>query len=78
MDFVIDIGILVTVIIALGEVFKRMEIGDAKYLPVLNIVLGIVGGIVYLTGDMKTNILMGIVIGLSASGLFDISKVFKK
>ena len=78
MDVIIDLGLLVMIVIALSEVFKQVGIVATKYIPILNIVFGIVGGIVYLPNDLKTNILMGLIIGLSASGLFDITKAFKK
>ncbi|MGH1254371.1 holin, partial [Bacillus pacificus] len=40
--------------------------------------LGIVLGVLFLDGDIKTNVFQGIIIGLSASGLFDHTKIMKK
>ncbi|MED3392648.1 holin, partial [Bacillus thuringiensis] len=43
-----------------------------------NLTLGIVLGVLFLGGDIKTNVFQGIIIGLSASGLFDHTKIIKK
>ena len=51
---------------------------DNKYLPVIALVLGVLTGIFYVEGDIKEQILYGVMIGLSASGLFDQSKIRKK
>lgn len=75
---IIDIALLITIVIALTEVFKHAAKVPNKYLPLLSVVLGIIGGVVYLEGSLKETILYGIIIGLSASGLFDQSKIIKK
>lgn len=71
----IDIALLIAVVIALTEVGKRTFKVDKKYLPLLSLGLGIIAGIVYLDGSVKDVILQGIIVGLSASGLFDQSKI---
>jgi len=71
----IDIALLIAVVIALTEVAKRTFRVDKKYLPLLSLGLGIIAGIVYLDGSVKDVILQGIIVGLSASGLFDQSKI---
>lgn len=75
---VIDIALIVTVIIALGEIIKKMEVLPVKYLPIINVVLGVVAGIVYLDGAIEETVLQGLIIGLTASGVFDLSKAKTK
>jgi Phage holin family Hol44, in holin superfamily V len=77
-QMVIDIALIVAVIISLGTVIKKMELLPVKYLPVINVLLGVIAGIVYLDGAIKDTVLQGLIIGLTASGVFDLSKVTKK
>lgn len=44
----------------------------------LNVTLGVVLGDLFLDGDIKTNILQRIIIGLSVSRLFDHTKIMKR
>lgn len=64
----------VLVIIALAEVAKRLELFDKKYIPLLDLVLGIISGIIVfgvLQGQgWLTGTLIGVALGLSACGLF--------
>ncbi|MEK5388787.1 holin, partial [Bacillus sp. FSL M7-1431] len=48
------------------------------YIPLLNLTLGILLGVLFLPFDIKMNVFQGIIIGLSASGLYDHSKITKK
>ena len=64
----------VLVIIALAELVKRLELFDSKYIPLLDVGLGMVSGIIVF-GIMQglgimTGILLGVAIGLMACGLF--------
>ncbi|MDP5275262.1 hypothetical protein [Chengkuizengella axinellae] len=74
MDFqVYDIAI-VPIIVALVHLAKQIGL-SAKYQPVLSLVLGVVTGIVYVApSDPKQAILVGIVMGLAASGLWSGAK----
>lgn len=78
MSIVIDLGLMVAVIIALGEVIKRTELMKVKYLPIVNIILGVIAGVVFIDAPIQESILTGIVVGLSASGLFDLTKAKTK
>ena len=78
MDLVINFGLLVAVIIAVSQLIKQTESVSAKYVPYVNIAFGILSGVIYLDGSLKDNIMYGIIIGLSASGLFDLTKVKDK
>lgn len=63
----------VALIIGIAEVFKRIGF-KKKYIPLLDLVLGIIGGVlVYglkLGYGVDTGIIVGIALGLSACGLF--------
>lgn len=63
----------VAVIIGLAEIIKRAGL-DAKYIPVLDIFLGLISGVCvygYMMGyGIAKGILLGIALGLSACGLF--------
>lgn len=64
----------VLIIIALAELVKRLELFDSKYIPLLDVGLGIVSGIIVF-GIMQglgwlTGILLGVALGLMACGLF--------
>ncbi|EEM02290.1 Holin [Bacillus pseudomycoides] len=51
---------------------------QTKYIPLLNLTLGILLGVLFLPFDIKMNVFQGLIIGLSASGLYDHSKIIKK
>lgn len=70
MNIGFDNGVLVAVIIALSEFLKKIGI-NPKFIPILNLVFGIVGGIVYLnSADLKIGILEGLIMGLTAGGFY--------
>ncbi|HDR4480130.1 holin [Bacillus thuringiensis] len=68
---------LIGIIVGLSQIGKTIGL-QTKYVPLLNLTLGIVLGVLFLGGDIKTNVFQGIIIGLSASGLFDHTKIIKK
>lgn len=70
-----EIAFLIGIVVALTQLIKQFNIPN-KFLPVVSLVFGLLAGIFYVDGDIKNQIMMGIVIGLSASGLFDHSKYF--
>lgn len=70
--------LIIAVIIGLVELVKRLEWLPVKYLPLLSLVLGVIAGVIYLEGTLKIKIILGIVMGLSACGLFDQSKLITK
>ena len=64
----------VGIIIALAEIVKQLELFDSKYIPLLDLALGIVSGILVF-GIMQglgimTGAMLGIALGLMACGLF--------
>lgn len=74
-----ELAIVIAVVVALTELVKRLEIIPAKYLPALSLVLGLVAGLYYVDAStIQDKIMFGLMIGLSASGLFDQTKIIKK
>ncbi|WAA10849.1 holin [Fervidibacillus albus] len=73
-----EIGLIIAVVVGLVELVKRLDIVPTKYLPLISLTLGIVTGLFYLDGEIKVRVFNGIIIGLSASGLFDQTKIMKK
>ncbi|GKV65775.1 MULTISPECIES: hypothetical protein [Sporosarcina] len=70
--------VLIPVIIGLIELLKLYGL-PKKLMPILSLALGIGGGIFYLFPyDWKSGILGGIIMGLSASGLYSGSKTIVK
>lgn len=70
MDITLAQASLVPLVLALTEVVKRVGV-SAKWLPGVSIVLGI--GIVWAT-TLNLDWLGGIIVGLSASGLWSSAK----
>lgn len=73
-----EFGVFVAAIVGLNQLFKTAFEIPKRYLPLLSLLLGLLAGIVYFQGDMKERVFMGVVMGLSASGLFDQSKIITK
>lgn len=62
--------VLIPVIVGLIELLKLYGL-PKKLMPILSLALGIGGGIFYLfPHDWKSGVLGGIIMGLSASGLY--------
>lgn len=69
---------LVPLILALVELFKRTGLSD-KWSPVLSVVLGLLAGVFVLdTGDLYEGIVVGLALGLSATGLYSGTKNVKE
>jgi len=69
---VYDIAV-VPLITGLVQLFKIAGL-KAKYSPFLAVLLGILFGVFYFSSSIKEGVLVGLVIGLSASGLYSGSK----
>jgi len=65
MDISPQFALLIPVIVGLVEVLRGLKIKD-RFLPIVSIVLGL--GLTWILGEF--NILQGLVVGLSASGLY--------
>lgn len=69
---------LVPLIIGLVEAFKMAGLSN-KYTPLFSLFLGVVLGVAFLdNGDMASNLLVGIALGLSASGLYSGTKTLNE
>lgn len=73
-----DIALIIAVVMAVTQLIKSLEFMTNKYLPVVSLLLGLLAGIFYLDGNIQEQIMYGLMIGLSASGLFDQSKIITK
>ena len=63
-------AIIIAVIVGLVEVLKQAGL-PKKASPLVALAFGVAGGVIYLfPGDVKAGIFMGLVMGLSASGLY--------
>lgn len=66
--------VLIPLIMGIVELFKRAGISK-KILPFIALILGIMIGVVYIADfDWKQGILVGAMLGLSASGLYSGTK----
>ena len=66
--------VIVPFILGLVELFKRAGV-NKKVLPFIAVIIGIVIGIVYVAEfNLKQGILIGAMLGLSASGLYSGAK----
>ena len=63
-------AVIIAIIVGLVELFKQAGL-PKKASPLVALAFGIAGGVIYLfPGDIKAGIFMGLVMGLSASGLY--------
>lgn len=64
----------IALIMALAEMIKRLDIVPKKFIPAIDVILGVVSGIVvfgyYLGFGAIKGVILGLAIGLSACGLF--------
>ena len=69
---------LIPVITLLVNIIKKAGIPN-RFAPLISLMIGLVFGILFLSdGDLKQGILMGIVMGMSASGLYSNGKEITK
>jgi lysylphosphatidylglycerol synthetase-like protein (DUF2156 family) len=74
-----EISVVIAVVVALTQLIKKMNLIPIKFLPIVTIVLGLLAGIFYVEAStIQEKIMMGVMIGLSSSGLFDQSKIITK
>lgn len=66
--------VLIPLILGIVELFKRAGV-NKKVLPFIALVIGIAVGVIYVADfDLKQGILVGGMLGLSASGLYSSAK----
>ena len=82
MDFInnfetITMAIMAAVIIGIAGIFKKAGL-NPKFIPILNLVFGILGCIFLLDTELTLRVFNGIIVGLIASGLFSGAKNVKE
>jgi hypothetical protein len=73
----IELGIIIAVLVGVSQVIKGLGL-KAKFIPVVNLVLGIGAGFLLKDMSVAEQIVTGAIIGLSASGLYDQKKIVTK
>ncbi len=74
MDFEYAGLAIVPIMIALIEVMKKLGMPD-KFAPIPSVIMGLAAGIIFIKpDDLKSGIITGLYMGLSACGLFSIGK----
>ncbi|MDV6379254.1 hypothetical protein ORD22_13620 [Sporosarcina sp. GW1-11] len=67
--------VLIPVIVGLVDALKSYGV-EKRWLPVVSVLLGVGGGVLYLfPEDWKLGVLGGVIMGLSAGGLYSGGKV---
>jgi len=72
MEIIITTPLIIAIIIGLVEVFKKVGL-NKKFAPILSVILGLVASflVIYFVDTPVLNaIIGGIIIGLSATGLY--------
>lgn len=78
MKMEIGYPLIVAVIIAINELLKKVGV-PKKFIPIASMALGLLGAVFIVpSANLQQTILFGLVMGLSANGLFDLTKVTKK
>jgi hypothetical protein len=67
----------VFLIIGIAELLKKIGF-NSKFIPVVNVVLGLVAGVALNPGDILAGIFTGLAVGLSAGGLYSGTKNVKE
>lgn len=73
----IEITAMIGVVVGISQIAKTTGL-QTKYIPLFNLTLGITLGVLFLSQDIKMNLFQGMIFGLSASGLFDHTKIIKR
>ena len=72
-----DISVITSVVIAIAEMAKKLGL-STKFIPILNLILSITILFFYGSNTIEENIFTGILVGLSASGLYSGVKTVSK
>lgn len=76
MDFT-NIGFLTGVVMATAELLKQTGM-NKKLIPLVNVGLGILCGVVFTPSPIQNQIMSGVIIGLTASGVYSAGKHTKE
>ncbi|WP_142415391.1 holin [Hathewaya massiliensis] len=72
MDFT-SLGVLTGLVMALAEFFKSIGV-KPKLIPVLNLIIGCIFGVLFMGTGTKEGLMYGLVIGLTAGGFYSTGK----
>ncbi|WAA10038.1 holin [Fervidibacillus albus] len=74
-----ELAFLISIVTALTEVVKRFGWVKKNYLPAVSLIFGMVASFTYVNAEtIREKVMYGLIIGLSASGLFDQTKMITK
>ncbi|WAA11805.1 holin [Fervidibacillus halotolerans] len=74
-----ELAFLISIVTGLTEVVKRLEWVKKKYLPAVSLIFGMIASFTYVNVEtIQEKVMFGLIIGLSASGLFDQTKMIVK
>lgn len=74
----IELAVIIAVLVGVSQIVKGLGL-PKKYVPAVNVVLGVIAGLTMVEAPtIQEKVLYGIIVGLSASGLFDQSKLITK
>lgn len=65
----IELATIPTMVLALVEIAKKAGV-DSRYAPILSIVLGVAAFMVWGDGTWQSDLFLGLVAGLTASGAY--------
>lgn len=71
-----NLTLIVAVITGLTQITKQYI--PNKFIPIVALLLGVVGGLVYIEDTLQVRLFLGIAMGLASMGVFDITKVTVK
>ena len=67
--------VIVAIITGVVQVVKK-SFGD-KYTQIVALIFGVAAGLLFVEGDIGTQVFLGLSFGLGSMGLFDLSKITK-
>jgi len=74
----IELGFITALIVGINEMVKRYEYIPKRFIPLSSVLLGILSMFLLHQYSIQESTFIGIAIGLSANGLFDMSKLVTK
>lgn len=74
----IELGFITALIVGINEMIKRYEYVPKRFIPLSSVLLGILAMFLLHQYPIPECIFIGTGIGLSANGLFDMSKLVTK
>jgi len=73
-----DFGVMISVLMIIAQFFKKIGL-KSELIPLLNLILGVLFSIVWSDNyDLNRSVQLGLMVGLSASGMYDTCMVFEK